>query len=245
MSFDQTVIIIPTYNEALNVHSMIERLFALYPDISVLIIDDNSPDKTAFVVEALRSKYPQLYLIKREGKLGLGTAYIEGFKWALLKKKFNYIAQMDCDFSHDPTDVARLLQALKDEKAQLAIGSRYSDQDVRTKEWPWYRLMFSMSASFILRLFTGLLIKDIAGGFKCFHRDALSSMNFDNMISKGFIFQFEMNYKIHSAGFKIVEVPIIFYQRLLGQSKMNLNIAFEAIIVLLKLRYRKFLNRLN
>lgn len=241
---NEALVIIPTYNEALNVHSMIERLFSLYPDISVLIIDDNSPDKTAYVVEQMKEKHPNLFLIKREGKLGLGTAYVEGFKWALLKK-FKYIAQMDCDFSHDPSDIQRLLLALKTENAQLAIGSRYVGDDIRTRDWPWYRLLLSLSASFILRLFTGLKVHDISGGFKCFDRLALEKINFDHIVSKGYVFQFEMTYKINSFGFKITEVPIIFYQRTLGQSKMNFAIVLEAVKVMLLLRLKKMRNDLN
>nr|BDT29825.1 polyprenol monophosphomannose synthase [Bacteriovorax sp. HI3] len=240
---NQSLVIIPTYNEALNVDSMIERLFTLYPDISVLIIDDNSPDKTALVVEALKTKHPNLFLIKRAGKLGLGTAYVEGFKWALLKK-FKFIAQMDCDFSHDPKDLGRLITALYDGTA-IAIGSRYSGNDIRTKDWPWYRLLISLSAGFILRLFTGLKIRDISGGFKCFKREALEKINFDNIISKGYVFQFEMTYKVHAMGYDIVEIPIVFSERVYGKSKMNLGIVLEAFSVMFRLRLKKLFNQLN
>lgn len=241
---DNSLVIIPTYNEALNVHSMIERLFSLYPDISVLIIDDNSPDKTALVVEELRNRHPNLFLLKRAGKLGLGTAYVEGFKWALLKN-YKFIAQMDCDFSHDPADVGRLINAVQTSDAGIAIGSRYSGNDVRTKNWPLYRLAISLSAGFILRLFTGLKVRDISGGFKCFRREALEKINFDNIISKGYVFQFEMTYKVSAWGFKIVEVPIVFHQRVHGQSKMNFSIILEAFSVMFKLRLKKLFNTLN
>lgn len=239
----QSLVIIPTYNEALNVHAMIERLFELYPELSILIIDDNSPDKTAFVVEALKTKYPNLFLIKRERKLGLGTAYVEGFKWALFKK-FKVIAQMDCDFSHDPKDLGRLIEALSKEDAFLAIGSRYSGNDTRTQNWPWYRLLLSLSAGFILRLFSGLKIRDISGGFKCFRREALEKIDLNQIISKGYVFQFETTYKIHAQGFKIIEVPIIFSERIHGQSKMDFKIILESFVVMFRLRLKKIFKTL-
>lgn len=240
--FDQSVVIIPTYNEALNVHSMIERLFHLYPDISILIIDDNSPDHTAKVVEGLQDKNPNLFLLKREGKLGLGTAYLAGFNWALMRD-FEYIAQMDCDFSHDPSDIKNLLNALI--KSDLAIGSRYSENKIRTKDWPVHRLALSYIASFMFRTFTGMKIKDMAGGFKAFRRTTLEKINMENVVSKGYIFQFEMNYKVHSLGLRVVEVPIIFYQRMLGVSKMNSGIMIEAVKVFIYLRFKKMMGTLN
>ncbi|MEA9355214.1 polyprenol monophosphomannose synthase [Bacteriovorax sp. PP10] len=240
--FDQSVVIIPTYNEALNVHSMIERLFHLYPDISILIIDDNSPDHTAKVVEGLQDKNPNLFLLKREGKLGLGTAYLAGFNWALMRD-FEYIAQMDCDFSHDPSDIKNLLNALI--KSDLAIGSRYSENKIRTKDWPVHRLALSYIASFMFRTFTGMKIKDMSGGFKAFRRTTLEKINMENVVSKGYVFQFEMNYKVHSLGLKVVEVPIIFYQRMLGVSKMNSGIMVEAVKVFIYLRFKKMMGTLN
>jgi dolichol-phosphate mannosyltransferase len=240
--FDQSLVIIPTYNEALNVHSMIERLFHLYPDISILIIDDNSPDKTAMVVEALQDKNPNLFLLKREGKLGLGTAYLAGFHWALMRD-FEYIAQMDCDFSHDPSDIKNLLNALI--KSDLAIGSRYCENKIRTKDWPVHRLAISYFASFVFRTFTGMKIKDMSGGFKAFRRTTLEKINMDNIVSRGYVFQFEMNYKIHSLGLRIVEVPIIFYQRMLGVSKMNSGIIIEAVKIFIYLRVKKMMGTLN
>lgn len=242
--FDQSLIIIPTYNEALNVHSMIERLFHLYPDISILIIDDNSPDKTAMVVEALQDQYPALFLLKREGKLGLGTAYLAGFNWALARD-FEYIAQMDCDFSHDPSDVKNLIHALEKKHAALAIGSRYSDNKMRTKDWPIHRLALSYIASFLFRTLTGMKVKDMSGGFKAFRRSTLEQLNLQNIVSKGYVFQFEINYKVHSLGLKIVEVPIIFYQRMLGVSKMSSGIMIEAVKIFIYLRFKKMMGTLN
>lgn len=239
----QSLVIIPTYNEALNVHSMIERLFHLYPGISILIIDDNSPDHTARVVEDLKPQYPKLHLIKRAGKLGLGTAYLEGFNWALSFDQYRYIAQMDCDFSHDPSDVIRLIRALS--HADLAIGSRYSENERRTKNWPLKRLILSYTAATILRLVTGMKNRDILGGFKAFKRETLLNINLKNIVSKGYVFQFEINYKIHSAKMVITEVPIIFYQRILGVSKMNSGIIFEAMKIFMYLRFKKFIGKLN
>ena len=242
--FAQSLIIIPTYNEALNVHSMIERIFHLYPGISVLIIDDNSPDKTSMVVETMKTLHPSLYLIKREGKLGLGTAYLEGFTWALLKK-FQYIIQMDCDFSHDPSDVRHLLEAVSNGHADMAIGSRYSGNEIRTKNWPIYRLLLSYFSSFILRLLTSMKIKDISGGFKAFRRSTLEKINFKKIVSKGYVFQFEINYKVNAMDLTIVEVPIIFYQRTLGVSKMNSAIVIEAVKIFIYLKYKKIIGQLN
>jgi len=242
--FDQTLVIIPTYNEALNVHSMIERLFHLYPEISVLIIDDNSPDHTARVVDDLRPQYPHLHLLKRAGKLGLGTAYLEGFNWAL-KRDFQYIAQMDCDFSHDPHNIADLIRAVTSEGHDLAIGSRYSDKEIRTKDWSWHRLVLSFSASFFLQKLSGMKVKDMQGGFKAFKRSTLEKINLDNVISRGYVFQFEINYKVHALKLSIVEVPIIFYQRMLGVSKMNSGIVLEALKVFVQLRWKKFKGTLN
>lgn len=239
-----SLVIIPTYNEALNVHSMIERLFELYPLISILIIDDNSPDHTARVVEELQSLHPRLFLLKRAGKLGLGTAYLEGFKWALARD-FQYIAQMDCDFSHDPSDVIKLLHAVSTHGAGMAIGSRYSNNEIRTRDWSFHRFIISFLASFVFRTFTGMKIRDMQGGFKAFQRTTLEKINFNNIISHGYVFQFEINYKVHSLGISIVEVPIIFYQRVLGVSKMNSSIIFEAIKVFLYLRYKKLRGTLN
>lgn len=242
--FDQTLVIIPTYNEALNVHSMIERLFHLYPEISLLIIDDNSPDHTARVVEDLIPQYPRLFILKRSGKLGLGTAYLEGFKWAL-KRDYEFIVQMDCDFSHDPHNVADLVRAVALEGHDLAIGSRYSEKEIRTKDWSKRRLALSFSASYLLQRMTGMRVKDMQGGFKAFKKSTLEKINLNNVISRGYVFQFEINYKVHALNLSIVEIPIIFYQRMLGVSKMNSGIIIEALKVFAQLRLRKLKGTLN
>lgn len=239
-----SLVIIPTYNEALNVHTMIERLFSLYPEISILIIDDNSPDNTHLIVENLCSLYPNLHLIKRSGKLGLGTAYLTGFTWALARN-FQYVAQMDCDFSHAPDDLISLLKALDSHNADMVIGSRYCNNEIRTKNWPLHRLLLSFFASSFLRLFTGMKVKDISGGFKAFKRSTLEKLNLENIISRGYVFQFEINYKVHSLELITVEVPIVFYQRVLGISKMNAGIFFEAFKVFTYLRIKKMMGKLN
>ena len=240
--FNHSLIILPTYNEALNIQLMIDKLFELYPKVSILVIDDNSPDKTSDLVETIKNKHPNLFLITRSGKLGLGTAYLEGFQWAL-SKKFEFIFQMDCDFSHDPKDLRNLMDDIINQNAHLAIGSRYSNNQVRTNGWSLHRLLLSTFAAFTLRAITGLKIRDSLGGFKCFKRDALLGINLSNIISKGFVFQFEINYKVSSKGFKIIETPIIFSERIMGVSKMNINIIFEAIVVILKLRLLKISGR--
>jgi len=234
--FDHTVIIIPTYNEALNVQLMLDSLFGLCPNVSVLIIDDNSPDKTYAIVEMIKFKYPKLYLIKRPLKSGLGTAYDEGFKWALAKK-FKYIIQMDCDFSHNPEDVRKLIETLIDKKADLVIGSRFLEKKTQNHQWSSKRKYFSSFASTMLRILSGANINDITGGFKCFSRETLEKILKDELKSKGFIFQFETNYKAHNLGLKIIEIPIMFNQRRFGNSKMSLSIILESILIFFRLKF--------
>ncbi len=239
LPFDQTLIIIPTYNEKENVEKMLKTVFDLYPEISVLIIDDGSPDGTASLVKNKQSEYKNLNIIERTGKLGLGTAYLTGFKWAL-ERHYNFVFEMDCDFSHDPKDVKRLLEAAQEN--DLIIGSRYID-GIRIVNWPFKRLLLSYFASIYIRLVTGMKIIDVTGGFKCFTRKALESLEFSKVFSMGYIFQTELNYKIWSKGLKIKEVPIIFYERREGVSKMGGSIIFEAFFNVLKLRVLNLLGR--
>lgn len=241
LPYKETVVLIPTYNEILNIERMIETLMSLYPGLSILIIDDNSPDKTGDKVRMLQEKYSTLFLLSRTKKEGLGRAYIAGFKWAL-ENKFNYILEMDCDFSHDPKDVGRLIEVALTH--DLAIGSRYID-GVRTKDWPWYRLILSYYSSLLTRIITGMNLRDITGGFKCFRRSALEKINLDNIISVGYVFQCEMNYKIVCAELSVKEIPITFHQRTHGDSKMSYGIIFEALIVIIQLRLKNLLGRLN
>lgn len=233
LDLSDTLVIIPTYNESGNVERMIHSLFSLYPPLSILIIDDGSPDKTGDIVRNLQSTYKGLHLIERRGKLGLGTAYLNGFQWAL-ERSFKYIAQMDCDFSHDPSDLLKLRMAA--EESDLAIGSRYLDGG-STKEWPWYRLIISRLGFLAMSLVTGLKIADPTSGFKCFKRSALESINLKQVISVGYVFQCEINFRMNRLNKKISEVPILFSQRTHGESKMNFSIILEALIVVVKLRF--------
>ncbi len=235
LPYNKSVIIIPTYNEADNIEKMASALLGQYKDLSLLIIDDGSPDGTANIVKKMQHIYPTLHLIERGKKLGIGTAYITGFNWAL-KNGFEYIFEMDCDFSHSPEDIPRLLEAAQ--TADLVIGSRYID-GISIVNWPMKRLLLSYCASIYTRFLTGIPIKDTTGGFKCFKKTALESLNFNKIISNGYSFQLEVNYKIWSKGLKIKEVPIIFYERRNGQSKMDKSIVFEALFAVFFLRLRK------
>lgn len=240
LPFDQSLIIIPTYNEIDNIEKMIRTLFNLYPEISVLIIEDGSPDGTANVIKGLMKVHPKLAIIERVGKLGLGSAYIAGFKWALARD-YQYIFEMDCDFSHDPNQIPDLLAAAANH--DLVIGSRYKD-GIRIINWPFRRLLLSYGASIYTRFITGIPVHDTTGGFKCFRRDALLSLDFDKVISNGYSFQLELNYKIWAKGFRLIEVPIIFYERRDGQSKMDGGIIIEAIFAVFRLRLKRILGTL-
>ena len=240
LPYQETLIIIPTYNEIDNIERMIDTVFDLYPEISLLIIEDGSPDGTADVVKSKQKQFSNLHIIERSGKLGLGTAYITGFKWAL-KKHYNYIIEMDCDFSHDPAQVKDLITAAQ--QNDLVIGSRYID-GIRIINWPFKRLLLSYMASIYTRFITGIPLYDTTGGFKCFTRKALESIDLDRIFSKGYIFQLELNYKVWVNDFKIKEIPIIFYERQDGQSKMGGGIIFEALFAVIRLRIKKTLGQL-
>lgn len=240
LPWKDTLIIIPTYNEIANIKRMIDTLYSLYPEVNLLIIEDGSPDGTAQVVKEKQKEFSSLNMIERTGKLGLGTAYITGFKWAL-EREYKYIFEMDCDFSHDPKEVKDLLNAATEN--DLVIGSRYID-GIRIINWPFRRLLLSYLASIYTRFVTGIPVNDTTGGFKCFSRRALESLNLDDVISKGYIFQLELNYKVWLLGLKVKEVPIIFYERRDGQSKMGGGIIFEALFAVVRLRVRAFFKRL-
>lgn len=240
LPFNKTLIIIPTYNEIDNIEKMLTTLFTKYPEISILIIEDGSPDGTANVVKRLMPQYKNLSMIERQGKLGLGTAYVTGFKWAL-EHGFDYIFEMDCDFSHDPDSIPDLLSAALSN--DLVIGSRYID-GIRIINWPFKRLLLSYGASIYTRIITGIPVYDTTGGFKCFTKKALLSLDLNQIISNGYSFQLELNYKIWAKGLKIREVPIIFYERRDGQSKMNGGIIFEAVFAVFRLRLKKIFGSL-
>ncbi|HLE12891.1 MAG: dolichyl-phosphate beta-D-mannosyltransferase [Bdellovibrionales bacterium RIFOXYD12_FULL_39_22] len=237
LPFEKAIVIIPTYNEIANIAKMIEAVFGLYPNINLLIIDDGSPDGTAEIVRNMQRNFKNLHLIERSGKLGLGTAYIKGFKWAL-ERNFDFVFEMDCDFSHDPKDISRLLAAAQ--SSDLVIGSRYID-GIRIINWPFKRLLLSYCASIYTRFITAIPVLDTTGGFKCFTRKALQAINMDKIISNGYSFQLELNYKIWARGLSIKEIPIIFTERRDGQSKMSGGIVLEAIFAVFFLRIKKML----
>ncbi|MEH0860054.1 MULTISPECIES: polyprenol monophosphomannose synthase [Halobacteriovorax] len=241
LPWNRSLIIIPTYNEIDNIERMIDTIFGKYPEVSLLIIEDGSPDGTADVVKKKMESNENLHIIERTGKLGLGTAYITGFKWAL-ENKYDFVFEMDCDFSHDPDAVKDLLAAAQEN--DLVIGSRYID-GIRIINWPFRRLLLSYCASIYTRFMTGIPVLDTTGGFKCFTRKALEAINLNKIISNGYIFQLELNYKVWDRGLKVKEVPIIFYERRDGQSKMGGGIIFEALFNVVKLRVLKLLGLLN
>ncbi len=236
------VVIIPTYNEIENIESIIKAVFSLATPFHVLIVDDNSPDGTAAKVLELQNDYPQqLHLEQREKKAGLGTAYVHGFKWAL-QRDFEYIFEMDADFSHNPADLEKLYQACS-EGADMSIGSRYVT-GVNVVNWPLSRVLLSYFASVYVNLITGMKIHDTTAGFVCYKRKVLETINLDRIKFIGYAFQIEMKYRTFLKQFKIVEVPIIFTDRTKGQSKMSNAIIKEAIFGVISLRIRKMLKRL-
>ncbi|MBA4299382.1 polyprenol monophosphomannose synthase [Algoriphagus alkaliphilus] len=225
----QKLVIIPTFNELENIQEMVQTVMALEGDFSLLIIDDGSPDGTAAVVKSLQSTYPdRLHLLERKGKLGLGTAYITGFKWALARS-YDFIFEMDCDFSHDPKDLIRLYDTVKDRNYDLAIGSRYIT-GVNVVNWPIGRVLMSYFASVYVKFITGLPIKDATAGFKCYHRSVLEGIKLEEVKFIGYAFQIEMKFTSWKLGFKIIEVPIIFTDRTKGTSKMSSGIFKEAVL---------------
>lgn len=236
-NLNDTLIIIPTFNEADNIGKIIEELFFLYPETSLLIVDDNSPDKTADVVRTYKKNYSRLHLLERPKKEGLGPAYLDAFQWAL-KRPFHFFIQMDGDFSHAPKDVMRLLNALGE--ADLVIGSRYKNGG-QTLNWPLSRRILSKVGSFVMKRLTKLPIQDATSGFKCFKRKALEKLSEISIQSKGYVFQCEVNYRLFKNGIKITEVPIVFSQRTHGKSKMSFNIMIEAISILFKLRFNELM----
>lgn len=231
----QALVIIPTYNEIENISSIIEKVMS-YPDnFDVLVIDDNSPDGTPEAVEKLQLQYPgRVFLEKRPGKLGLGTAYIHGFKWAL-NRDYGYVIEMDADFSHNPDDLTRLYHNSKDKGYDITIGSRYIS-GVNVVNWPMGRVLMSYFASAYVRLITGMQLRDATAGFVCYRRRVLESLDLDKIEFKGYAFQIEMKFKAHKKGFKISEIPIIFINRQLGTSKMNSSIFGEAMFGVIKLK---------
>jgi dolichol-phosphate mannosyltransferase len=234
----KSVVIIPTYKEKENVERMIRQVFTYPESFHILIVDDNSPDGTADIVKNLQSEFPEkLFLEERSGKMGLGTAYIHGFKWSL-SRNYEYIFEMDCDFSHNPDDLGLLFRALIDQKADLSIGSRYC-KGGKITNWPWDRILMSYFASIYVRMILWIGIKDTTAGFKCYHHQVLRTIQLDNIPFKGYAFQICMKYAALKHGFKIVEVPIIFTDRVKGESKMSPGIFKEAFYGVWKMRKMK------
>jgi dolichol-phosphate mannosyltransferase len=229
----KALVIIPTYNEAENAAAIIAEVLKQDKNLDVLIVDDNSPDKTGQIVMDLKKKNKRIHLLEREGKQGLGSAYVAGFKYAI-ENKYDYIFEMDADFSHDPVVLSQMLVAI--ENNDLVIGSRYID-GINVVNWPLHRLMLSWFASKYVRVITGMLINDPTGGFKCFRREVLESINLDSILSDGYSFQVEMNFRTWLRKFRILEIPIVFTDRRSGQSKMSKKIVREAIWMVWKLKY--------
>ncbi len=229
------IVIIPTYNELENVENIIRKVMSLQPEFDLLIVDDNSPDGTGEIVIKLQSEFPRLFLLPRKEKNGLGTAYIAGFKWCL-QKDYDFIFEMDADFSHNPDDLIKLYNACN-EGADLAIGSRYIT-GVNVVNWPMNRVLMSYYASSYVRLITGMNIRDTTAGFVCYRRKLLETIELDNIKFRGYAFQIEMKYTASKFGFKIVEVPIIFTDRTQGESKMSKGIFKEAILGVISLKIK-------
>lgn len=237
------LVIIPTYNEIENISKMIDTVMALPDGFDLLIIDDGSPDGTADVVRDKMEQFPErLHLECRKGKLGLGTAYIHGFKWAL-KRGYDYVMEMDADFSHNPNDLTKLYHECKDNNADMSIGSRYIT-GVNVVNWPIGRVLMSYFASAYVRMVTRMPLRDSTAGFVCYSRKVLEAINLDKIEFKGYAFQIEMKYQTFCKKFKIVEIPIIFINRQLGTSKMSGGIFSEAVLGVLKLRLRHIFGKL-
>jgi len=222
---ERALVIIPTYNEKENIRSVVQLVLSQAANLDVLVVDDNSPDGTAAIVTEVAKAEPRVNLMSRAGKLGLGTAYIAGFKWGL-SKGYDYLIEMDADFSHDPREIPNMLKAIQ--QADLILGSRYIN-GVRVVNWPLSRLFLSKGASYYVRIITGLPVHDPTGGFKCFRRQVLEAIELDTVRSNGYAFQIEMSYKAWMKGFRVREIPITFADRYAGQSKMSGHIVREAL----------------
>jgi dolichol-phosphate mannosyltransferase len=232
---EKALIIIPTYNEKENIAKMIGLVLAQDPRIEMLIVDDNSPDRTGDIVEAIGKEDPRVHLMRRPGKMGLGTAYRDGFAWALDRPQYEYIFEMDADFSHDPNHLPTFLEAAQ--SADFVLGSRYLNGNVTVIDWPMTRLLLSYGANVYVRMITGMKLWDATGGFKCFHRRVLAAIDLKDVRSNGYAFQIEMSFRAIRKGFKPAEIQIVFSDRTHGVSKMNKGIMREAIFRVWQLRW--------
>ncbi|MEO2072819.1 MAG: polyprenol monophosphomannose synthase [Zunongwangia sp.] len=238
------LIIIPTFNEIENIERLIRNIFSQRRNFHILVVDDNSPDGTATRVRTLQAEFSeQLFLEERKEKTGLGTAYIHGFKWAL-KREYDYIFEMDADFSHNPNDLSRLYNACRREGADLAIGSRYVT-GVNVINWPMNRVLMSWLASKYVQAITGMDIHDTTAGYVCYKREVLERIKLDKIQFVGYAFQIEMKFKAHLLGFKITEVPVIFTDRTRGTSKMSGSIIYEAVFGVIKMKVKSLFNRIK
>jgi dolichol-phosphate mannosyltransferase len=234
----KTLVVTPTYNEAENVERIINAVLSQDASIEILIVDDNSPDGTAQIVEKIQANNNRVHLLKRAGKMGLGTAYVEGFKYAI-NNNYDFVMEIDADFSHDPNEIPNFLKKIQE--FDVVLGSRYIN-GVRILNWPIRRLILSYGASMYTRIITGMPIKDATGGYKCFRIAVLKSINLDNIHSNGYAFQIEMNFKAWKKGFKIFELPITFVDRTHGTSKMSKKIVYEAVLLVWKLKFKSLIN---
>jgi len=238
---ERALVIIPTYNEAMNLGSLVPQVLAQDPRLEVLVVDDNSPDGTGQLAAALAQQNPRVQVLHREGKRGLGSAYVTGFRWAL-ERRYDYIFEMDADFSHDPAHLKEFLKAVGE--ADLVLGSRYLGGKVTVVNWPMGRLLLSYSANIYARWLTGLRIWDLTGGFKCFRRRVLETIDLSRVRSNGYAFQIEMSVRAWRKGFRLKEIPIVFVDRTEGDSKMNRGIVREAIWMVPRLRLMAWLRRI-
>jgi len=236
----KTLVVTPTYDEAENIERFIHDVLKQDPGIDILVVDDNSPDGTGNIVERLKASNPRIHLIRRPGKMGLGTAYVEGFKYAI-EQKFDFVFEMDADFSHSPDEIPNFLNKI--DSFDVVIGSRYTN-GVRVINWPIRRLILSYAANVYTRFVTGLKIKDATGGFKCFRRAVLEAIDLNKVKSNGYAFQIEMNFKAWDKGFKLCEHPIIFADRSSGVSKMSRKIVREAVVMVWKLKLQQLFGML-
>lgn len=228
------LVVTPTYNEAENIPRLIPAILGQAPNIDFLIVDDGSPDGTGAIVKEIMKTNPHVHLIERQGKQGLGTAYVAGFRHAI-ENGYDLVFEMDADFSHNPNDIPTFLAAIEDH--DLVIGSRYIN-GVRVLDWPMNRLLLSYSANVYTQIITGIPVRDATGGFKCYRIEALKAIDLDKIRSNGYAFQIEMSFKVWKKGFRLVEIPIIFADRRVGVSKMSKNIIYEAVFMLMSLRLR-------
>ena len=241
MSAERALVIVPTYNEGHNIRALVAAVLDADTRIDMLVVDDNSPDGTGSIVEEIGRAEPRVNVLRRPGKMGLGTAYLDGFRWAL-KRPYELIFEMDADFSHSPSHLPEFLAAA--EKADFVLGSRYLDGKVTVVNWPMGRLLLSYGANIYARMVTGLRLWDATGGFKCFHRRVLEAINLDAVRSNGYAFQIERSYRAMKKGFTAVEIPIVFTDRAVGESKMSGNIVREAVLMVWRLRWWSLTGRL-